>query len=138
MAYEGIDLVGQYKIYTDEIKEKVNQATKVYGKQMLAEVIKESPVRKGNKIKPNKREPGKYKAGWGGSVKTTGTRVTYTVKNKDYRLPHLLELPHHTGQTGKNRGEYDDKNNRAIGEIRKANKEYSDKLNEEIERILKK
>lgn len=137
---QDIDIVAAYKQYTADVQKKIMRAAGNLGKQMLEDIVSKSPVRQvkaGRKI-PKNANPGEYKAGWIKSAKKTDTGVRVIVHNKNYRLVHLQELKHKTGEEGGNRGNYPKSGtNAVIGTVRAANKKYSDKMNAEIEKILK-
>ena len=138
-SFREIDITAAYKKYTEEVKKKIGRAARDNGGRMLDEIVSKSPVRRiksGHRI-PKNANPGEYKAGWVKTVKNTGTGVRVVVHNKKYQLVHLQELTHKTGAEGKNRGTYPaGGQNDVIGSVRAANRKYSDKLNEEIQKIL--
>lgn len=138
--FREIDIVAAYKNYTADVKKKISKAARKNGGLMLDEIVLKSPVRRvpnGHKV-PKNANPGEYKAGWAKTVKNTETGVRVIVHNKLPGLVPLQELPHKTGAEGKNRGAYPASGqNDVIGSVRAANKKYSDKLNDEIEKILK-
>lgn len=139
MAQGEIDIAAAYSQYTEDVKKKIRKAARNIGGEMLNEIVSKSPVRQirdGYKV-PQGVTPGEYKAGWVKTVKNTGTGVRVIVHNKKYQLVHLQELKHATGKNGVNRGSYPKGGNDVIGSVRAANKKYSDKFNDEIEKILK-
>lgn len=137
--YRDIDIAAAYAKYTEDVKKKIKKSARDIGGNMLNEIVSRSPVRHitdGWRI-PKNAKPGEYKAGWVKTVKSTGTGVRVVVHNKIYQIVHLQELEHKTGKEGGNRGTYPKAGqNNVIGSIRNANKKYSDKLNEEIQKIL--
>lgn len=137
--YRDIDIAAAYSKYTEDVKKKIGKAARDNGGKMLDEIVSKSPVRRvqsGHKV-PKNANPGEYKAGWIKTVKNTGTGVRVIVRNKKYQLVHLQELPHKTGKESGNRGAYPaGGQNDVIGSVRAANKKYSDKLNDEIQKIL--
>lgn len=138
-GYHEIDIAAAFSRYTEEVQKKIRKAARNIGNEMLEEIVSGSPVRQ---IPPRRRtppgvNPGEYKQSWIKTVKNSGTGIRVIVRNKKYQLVHLQELPHKTGAEGRNRGTYPaGGQNDAIGLVRAANKKYSDKLNDEIARIL--
>ena len=137
--YREIDIAAAFSRYTEDVQKKIRKSARSIGSEMLDEIVSGSPVRH---IPPRRRipagvTPGEYKQSWVKTVKNTGTGIRVIVRNKKYQLVHLQELPHSTGAEGRNRGSYPaGGHNDAIGLVRAANKKYSDKLNDEIARIL--
>lgn len=138
-SFREIDIAAAYAKYTEEVKKKIGRAVRDNGGRMRDKNISNSPVRRiksGHRI-PKNANPGEYKAGWVMTVKNTGTCVRAIVHNKIYKIVHLQELEHKTGKENVNRGAYPaGGQNDVIGSIRAANRKYSDKLNEEIQKIL--
>lgn len=133
-----IDIAGAFTKYTADVKKKIGKAIRKRGNEMLDEIVNKSPVRKDIPRRSKRRfdiHPGEYKRGWVKTMKNTDTGVRVIVHNKLYRLPHLQELPHKTGHSAGIT--YPKGNDSAVGVIRAANKKFSDKLNADIEEILK-
>ena len=140
-GYNAIDIPAAFEKYTGDVKKEIRKAIRNNGSNMLNEIVDDSPVRQiveGRRI-PSNVEPGKYKRSWKKTVKNTSDSTRIIVHNEEYRLPHLQELKHKTGKEGGHRGAYPGNGQtEVIGSIRAANKKYSDKLNEEIQKILEK
>lgn len=125
---QNIDIVAAYSQYTKEVQNEITTCTQNFGGMMLEEIASGYP-----------NIGGGAKKGWVKTVKKNSAGVRIIVHNKAYQLVHLQELPHNTGAEGKNRGDYPKGGqNDVIGTVRAANKKYSDKLNDEIQRILEK
>lgn len=84
-------MVEAAKIYTNEIRENVEEGIERIAGETLKEVKSLSPIYEGNSKKLRK---GKYRSGWTTSVERSRGKAKITVHNKQYQLVHLLELGH--------------------------------------------
>ena len=116
-----IDIAQAYNRYTDDVQKKVKRAVRRIGEEMRQEVIEKSPVRTGN-----------YKSGWVKTVIKRDGRIKVIVHNNNYRIVHLQEFPHDMFRGHR----YPGPDGGAVGVIREINVKYSDKLLDEVGRIL--
>lgn len=90
-------MVEAAKIYTNEIRENVEEGIERIADETLKEVKALSPIYKGGKKKLSSGKylsKGEYRRGWTTSVERSRGKAKITVHNKQYQLVHLLELGH--------------------------------------------
>lgn len=130
----GVSILNDIKRYNIENLSKIDEAAKKIQKEMLVAVRNDTPVSEKNDEHLKKQWQAKAYGATGsrvGSSKYNGAVYAVRAKQK-YQLPHLLNFPHRIVVHGMDTG----KMSTPVMTMPEIRKEYQDRLNKEIERIL--